>query len=67
MPYITIRVTDEQVTREQKQQLITGTTKLLKDVLNKPESSVWVVIEEIPVDNWGVGGKPVRELHHIPG
>lgn len=57
MPYINIKVTDENVTKDQKRQLIEGTTKLMVDVLNKNPKTTHVVIEEIPIENWGVDGK----------
>jgi 4-oxalocrotonate tautomerase len=57
MPYINIKVTDERVTKEQKRQLIEGTTKLMVEVLNKNPKTTHVVIEEIPINNWGVDGK----------
>ncbi|WP_422107058.1 tautomerase family protein [Winogradskyella sp.] len=57
MPYVNIKVTDEQVTKAQKRQLIEGTTQLLVDVLNKNPKTTHVVIEEIPIDNWGVDAK----------
>jgi 4-oxalocrotonate tautomerase len=57
MPYINIRVTDEQVTKEQKQKLIKGATQLVVDILNKNPETTHVVIDEIPVANWGVNGR----------
>lgn len=57
MPYINIRVTDEQVTKEQKRQLIEGTTQLVVDILNKDPQTTHVVIDEVPIENWGVNGK----------
>ncbi|HAS44025.1 MAG TPA: tautomerase [Microscillaceae bacterium] len=57
MPYINIRITDEQVTKEQKRQLIEGATQLVVDVLNKNPKTTHVVIDEVPIDNWGVEGK----------
>ncbi|WP_109300180.1 4-oxalocrotonate tautomerase family protein [Aquimarina sp. AU474] len=56
MPYINIKVTDEQVTKEQKRQLIEGATQLVVDVLDKNPKTTHVVIEEIPIENWGVNG-----------
>ncbi|TSE08490.1 tautomerase family protein [Aquimarina algiphila] len=56
MPYINIKVTDEQVTLEQKRQLIAGVTQLLVDVLNKDPKTTHVVIDEVPIQNWGVNG-----------
>ena len=62
MPYINIKVTDEHVTREQKQQLIAGATQLLVEILHKNPETTHVVIEEINVDNWGVCGKQYSEI-----
>jgi 4-oxalocrotonate tautomerase len=62
MPYIRIEVTREGVTREQKQQLISGVTNLMQDILNKPPHLTHIVIAEIETDNWGVGGEQVSEL-----
>ncbi|MBO3697742.1 4-oxalocrotonate tautomerase family protein [Roseivirga sp. E12] len=57
MPYINIRVTDEQVTKEQKRQLIEGATQLVVDILDKNPKTTHVVIDEIPKENWGVSGR----------
>ena len=57
MPYINIKVTDEQVTKEQKRQLIEGATQLVVDVLDKSPKTTHVVIDEIPIDNWGYDAK----------
>lgn len=62
MPYVHIRVTEEGVSAEQKRQLIEGTTELLYRVLNKPPAWTFVVIEEVPTDNWGVGGESVTAV-----
>lgn len=49
MPYINIKVTDEQVAKEQKQQLIANVTKLVLDILNKKTETTHVVIDEVLV------------------
>lgn len=64
MPYINIKITDEQVTKEQKAQLIAGATQLLVDVLGKNPKTTVVVIDEVNTDNWGIGGEVVTELRH---
>lgn len=61
MPYISIQVTDLGVTPEQKKSLIQGATQLMVDVLDKDPATTFVVISEVPVVNWGVGGKPIAE------
>lgn len=62
MPYINIKITDEQVTSEQKAALIKGATQLLVDVLNKNPATTVVVIDEVNTDNWGIGGDVVTDL-----
>jgi 4-oxalocrotonate tautomerase len=62
MPYINIKVTNEGVTKEQKQQLIEGATQLMVEVLNKNPASTFVVIDEVDMDNWGIGYEMVSEL-----
>jgi 4-oxalocrotonate tautomerase len=59
MPYVNIKITDEQVTGEQKQKLIAGVTELLQTVLNKNPNTTVVVIDEVSTDNWGIGGEQV--------
>jgi 4-oxalocrotonate tautomerase len=57
MPYINIRVTNTNVTVEQKKLLIEGATQLVVNVLNKSPKTTHVVIDEIPIENWGFNGK----------
>jgi 4-oxalocrotonate tautomerase len=61
MPYVNIKVTDEQVTKAQKQQLIKGVTQLLVKVLHKNPQTTHVVIDEVSVDNWGHNGRQYSE------
>ena len=62
MPYINIKITDEQVSKEDKQKLISGATQLLQNVLGKNPKTTFVIIEEVSTDNWGIGGESVSEL-----
>lgn len=61
MPYVHIRLTggEEAPTRAQKAQLIEGATKLLAETLGKNPATTVVTIEEVPMENWGIGGRPV--------
>ena len=59
MPYVNIRITKENVTTEQKAQLIKGATQLLVDVLGKNPNTTVVVIDEVDTDNWGIGGESI--------
>ena len=68
MPVVTIQVTRvgstperKRVTSAEKGALISGVSELLLKVLNKPLDATFVVIEEVDLDNWGVGGVPVEK------
>ena len=60
MPYVNIKVTggSEAPTAEQKAELIAGVTELLARVLGKNPETV-VVIDEVDMENWGIGGESV--------
>jgi 4-oxalocrotonate tautomerase len=62
MPYIKIELTREGVTREQKQILIAGVTRLITEVLDKDPKLTHVVIQEIELDDWGYAGEQVSVL-----
>ena len=61
MPYVNIKITREGATPAQKAALIKGVTDLLVDVLDKSPATTVVVIDEIEMDNWGIGGLPVEQ------
>jgi 4-oxalocrotonate tautomerase len=69
MPIVTIQVTREgtapgasSISAAEKAALIKGASELLRDVLNKPFDSTFVIIDEVDTDNWGWGGLPVLEF-----
>lgn len=62
MPFVNIKITKEGATKTQKEELISGVTKLLQDVLGKNPKTTFVVIDEVETDNWGIGGESVTEL-----
>ncbi len=61
MPYVNIKVTggSESPTAEQKAELIAGVTELLARVLGKNPETTVVVIDEVDMENWGIGGESV--------
>ncbi|GAK46066.1 4-oxalocrotonate tautomerase family protein [Tepidicaulis marinus] len=61
MPYVNIKITREGVTPAQKAELIKGATDLLVKVLNKNPATTVVVINEVEMEDWGIGGLPVEE------
>lgn len=67
MPYVNIRVTREGVTPDQKAELISGVTDLLVKVLDKSPATTFVVIDEVALEDWGIGGLPVEQYRHEAG
>ena len=61
MPFVNIKVTGgaEAPSAEQKAELIAGATELLARVLGKNPATTFVIIEEVNMDNWGVGGESI--------
>jgi 4-oxalocrotonate tautomerase len=61
MPYVRIEITDEGVADDRKAEVIAGVTDLLQRILGKDPATTFVVIDEVPLANWGIGGVPVEE------
>ncbi len=66
MPYVNIKITREGATPAQKAELIRGTTDLLVRVLGKDPATTFVVIDEVALEDWGVGGLPVEQYRRTP-
>ncbi|WP_375227835.1 tautomerase family protein [Roseobacter sp. S98] len=68
MPYVKIKVTREGgpdglgPTAAEKRELIEGVTDLLEQVLHKNPATTFVVIDEVPLDNWGMDRKQVSDI-----
>ncbi len=62
MPYVHVRITREGDTSPQrKTELIRGMTDVLQNVLGKDPKTTFVGIEEVDLENWGIGGLPVEQ------
>jgi len=62
MPFVTIKITDTNVTKQKKSVLVKGVTDLLTETLKKDPKTTHIVIEEIPLDNWGYNASLTSEL-----
>ena len=67
MPYVNIRITREGgpdgkgPSAAEKARLIAGVTDLLQTVLGKNPATTFVVIDEVALEDWGIGGLPVED------
>ncbi|MBI1321063.1 MAG: 4-oxalocrotonate tautomerase [Candidatus Hydrogenedens sp.] len=62
MPYVNVQITAG-ATREQKAEIVRDITDSLVRVLGKKPANTHVVIQEIPLDNWGIGGMLTEDYH----
>ncbi len=66
MPYVNIKVTKEGgpegtgPSAAQKAEIIHGISDLLLQVLGKDPATTFVVIDEVAMEDWGIGGLPVE-------
>ena len=62
MPYVNVRIIEHNVTVEQKLRVIERITQVMVEELNKDPAGTFVVIDEVPTDNWGHHGTSVTKL-----
>jgi 4-oxalocrotonate tautomerase len=66
MPIVIIKMLQRESTSDQqKEQLIAGVTQLMVDVMGKKPASTQVVIEEVPLQNWGSGGQSIAQRDRV--
>ncbi|MDH5355817.1 MAG: 4-oxalocrotonate tautomerase family protein [Gammaproteobacteria bacterium] len=64
MPLVTINVLENVFSDLQKKEIIERVTDTLASIEGESmRSLIWVVIDEVPEGNWGVGG---QALNHDP-
>ena len=66
MPLVTIKIIKEASTPEYKAKLIARISEAVADTIvemgfdkEKVLAHLWCIVEEVPFENWGVGGTPV--------
>lgn len=60
MPFVSIKMLEGR-SKEQKKKLIKSISKSVAESLDIDEKSVWVVVEDFPKDEWGLGGELASE------
>jgi 4-oxalocrotonate tautomerase len=61
MPFINVKLAGIPPTAVQKAEIIAEFTDTLVRVLGKNPATTVVIIEEVPSENWGIGGETVAE------
>ncbi|MBY0264940.1 MAG: 4-oxalocrotonate tautomerase family protein [Burkholderiales bacterium] len=60
MPFAQLYVAEGR-TPEQKKVLIEKVTQAFVDAVGVKPESVWITVQDIPKNSWGVGGKTLAE------
>ncbi len=61
MPVVTVRITRDGVTADQKRQVVAEITQALQRVLGKRPEHTHVIIEVVDPENWGFAGMLTTE------
>lgn len=59
MPFINLKLVGP-ITKEQKQEIANRFSQTLLDVVGKPKENTYLVIDEVPGENWAKGEKFVK-------
>jgi len=57
MPYVNIKLVKNQVSSEQKDQVIEGLTDLIVNIMGRDRFSTVITINELNENQWAIGGK----------
>jgi 4-oxalocrotonate tautomerase len=60
MPFAQLHIAEGR-TPEQKKILIEKVTQAFVDALGAKPDSVWVTVQDVPKNAWGIGGKTLAE------
>jgi len=66
VPLIQIKIFEDVLTEEKKQEMIARVTDVVAEIEARPHPKekllphTWCIIEEVPAPSWGIGGQPMN-------
>ena len=57
MPYVNVKFVKEQVSREQKEQLVQGLMDIISNLMHRNKDLTVITIDELDSFNWFIGGQ----------
>ncbi|MCK9152463.1 4-oxalocrotonate tautomerase DmpI [Methanobacterium alcaliphilum] len=58
-----IHIDSNELSRDQKRNLVESITKISSEIMGLPENTITIIIREVPLEDVGVGGKLLSDLH----
>jgi len=65
VPFISVKVAGAPLEQEQLAAIQRGITSLMAEVLDKAGPLVGVLVEQVPVSGWSIGGEPVPRAAQV--
>jgi 4-oxalocrotonate tautomerase len=65
MPFVNVKVAGQPLAQSQIASIQAGITALMVDILRKVGPLVGVLVEEVPLAGWSVGGAPVESAAQV--
>jgi 4-oxalocrotonate tautomerase len=59
MPFVNVKILENQFDESKKQKLISDLTELIVGVMNREKTLTTIVIDEIKGSSWAIGGKAI--------
>lgn len=60
MPFVNVKLVKEQCSEHLKKEVIFRLTELIVKEMNRDRNLTNIVIDEVPADSWGIGGKTIE-------
>lgn len=61
MPYVNLKIVKNQVTLEQKRELISGLTDQIVNIMGRERKYTVIIVEELEESQWSIGGVSLEE------
>lgn len=61
MPYVNVKLVKDQVSAEQKKELVKGLTDLIVRLMNRDRMLTVITIDELDKEHWGIGGETLSQ------
>ena len=62
MPFVNLKLVKNQVSLEQKKEIISGLTDLIVNIMGREKELTVITVDEIEGSQWAIGGVTVEDM-----